>query len=79
MKAEIYTKPTCPFCIQAKALLQERNIEYVDHDVSNNAELRAQASAKAGGHSTVPMIFLEGKFIGGCSELQALDSQGKLG
>jgi len=78
MKAEIYTKPTCPFCIRAKAILSDKGIEYVDHDVSNDPVLRAQASEKAGGHSTVPMIFLDGKFIGGCSELQGLVAAGEL-
>ena len=78
MKAEIYTKPTCPFCIRAKALLQERGIEFVDHDVSNNPDLRAEVSESVGGYNTVPMIFMDGEFIGGCSELQALEAEGKL-
>lgn len=78
MKAVLYTKPTCPFCIRAKALLDEKGIEYEDHDISHDPERRDQISASVGGHRTVPMIFLDGKFIGGNSELQALAISGEL-
>jgi len=78
MKVKIYTKPTCPFCVKAKAILQQKGIEFVDHDVSANPQLRAEISNSVGGYGTVPMIFLDGKFIGGCSELQALAGAGKL-
>lgn len=79
MKAILYTKPTCPFCQRAKALLAEKGIEYEDHDISSNPALRAEISASVGGYRTVPMIFLDDEFIGGSSELQALAAEGKLG
>lgn len=79
MKAVLYTKPMCPFCVKAKAILQQKAIKFVDHDVSANPQLRAEISAFVGGCRTVPMIFLDGNFIGGCSELQALEAEGKLG
>lgn len=78
MKAVLYTKPTCPFCVRAKDLLTQKGIEFEDHDISSNPALRAEISASVGGYRTVPMIFLDGKFIGGCSELQALAGAGKL-
>lgn len=78
MKAKLYTKPTCPFCIKAKAILAEKGVDYEDIDVSSNPELRAKVSESVGGYRTVPMIFLDGEFIGGCSELQALEAAGKL-
>lgn len=78
MKVVLYTKPTCPFCLKSKALLKQRGIEFEDYDVSNDSALRKKISASVGGYSTVPMIFLDDKFIGGNSELQTLDSQGKL-
>lgn len=79
MNIELYTKPTCPFCNRAKALLDEKGLAYTDHDISNDPELRAKVSESVGGYNTVPMIFIENEFIGGCSELQALDEAGKLG
>jgi len=78
MKARIYTKPTCPFCNRAKDLLTEKGIEFENHDISNNPELRAEVSESVGGYNTVPMIFLDDEFIGGASELQALAAEGKL-
>jgi len=78
MKAKLYTKPTCPFCIRAKQLFDEKGISYEDHDVSNDPELRAQVSASVGGFRTVPMIFLDDEFVGGFSDLQALNTAGKL-
>ena len=79
MKAELYTKSHCPYCIKALAILQKHNIEFENHEISNDPDLRKKASERAGGYGTVPMIFLDGKFIGGCSELQALEASGKLG
>lgn len=78
MKAVIYVKPTCPFCVRAKDLLLKRGIEIEEHDISNDPELRTWISDSVGGYKTVPMIFLNDEFIGGCSELQFLDAQGGL-
>ena len=78
MKAKIYLKPTCPFCIRAKDLLRLRGIEFEDVDVSQNQALRTEVSESVGGYRTVPMIFLDDEFIGGCSELMALDDEGRL-
>ncbi len=78
MKALIYTKPICPFCIRAKEILTAHDIEFKDLDVSSDLELRQKISDSVGGYRTVPMIFLDEKFIGGYSELQALEAAGKL-
>jgi glutaredoxin 3 len=78
MKAKIYIKPTCPFCVRAVALLKQRNIRTEVFDISSNPKLRAEISDSVGGYNTVPMIFLDDKFVGGCSELQVLDTAGKL-
>lgn len=78
MKAKLYTKPTCPFCIKAKEVLTQKNIKFEDFDVSTDPKLRAKISDSVGGYSTVPMIFLDDEFIGGFSELKALDNAGKL-
>jgi len=78
MKARIYTKPTCPFCVQAKHILKSKGIEFEDFNVSNDPVLRQEISDSVGGFRTVPMIFLDDKFIGGCSELQVLVAEGKV-
>lgn len=73
----IYTKPTCGFCIAAKNLLTQKNIAFTDTDISNNDTLRNELIAQTG-HRTVPIVFVQGKFIGGFDDLQALAHTGEL-
>ncbi|MEX2643541.1 MAG: glutaredoxin 3 [Acetobacterales bacterium] len=75
---EIYTTSFCPFCHRAKALLDRKGVAYREHDVSAQPELRARMRERAGGRHTVPQIFIDGKGIGGCDDLYALESQGRL-
>lgn len=75
----IYIKPHCPFCVSAKKLLDEKNISYTEIDISDNDALRSEMMEKAGGRHTVPQIFLDGKHIGGCDDLYALEAQSGLG
>jgi peroxiredoxin (alkyl hydroperoxide reductase subunit C) len=67
--ATIFTKPGCPFCVKAKALLTENGIRYEEISISHTGvtsrTLRAVAEA-----STVPQVFIEGKNIGGADELE---------
>lgn len=70
-KVVIYTTPTCPYCIRAKELLRNKNIEYKEVDLSNNPSLRKQLIEKTG-QKTVPQIFINDKFIGGYTELSKL-------
>ena len=78
MDIQIYTTRYCGFCNQAKMLLQKLNLEFEDHPVDNDPALRKKVSDSVGGYSTVPMIFINGKFIGGFTELVALHREGKL-
>jgi len=77
-KIEVYTTQWCPYCEAAKGLLTEKNLKFEVFDVTNNDKLRQETSKRAGGHQTVPMIFIDNIFIGGFTELQALDSSGGL-
>jgi glutaredoxin 3 len=77
-KIEIYTSMLCGYCHAAKRLLQERGAKFTEYDVSCDAEKRASMSERAGGRTSVPQIFIDGRHIGGCDELHALDRAGKL-
>lgn len=79
MKAIIYTKSTCPYCHKAKDLLNARGIEYtqIDYPTLSDSE-KAELLEKTNGHKTVPQIFLDGRFVGGFSELDALDKANQL-
>jgi glutaredoxin 3 len=77
-KIEIYTTATCPYCIAAKRLLTQKGAAFEEISVDGARAGRAQMSARAGGSSTVPQIFIDGRHIGGCDDLYALDSKGGL-
>ncbi len=75
---EIYTTPTCPYCIRAKALLKSKGVDYVETDVSSDLALRDAMMERANGRRSVPQIFIDNAHIGGCDDLHALDAAGKL-
>ena len=77
-KVEIYSKGSCPYCIRAKRLLGERGIEFVEHEVDWGGEKKAEMIQRAGGRTTVPQIFIDGKHIGGCDDLFDLHMSGRL-
>ncbi len=73
----IYTTRTCPFCVRAKQLLGNKLIAFEEIDVGNAPEQRAALTARTGSR-TVPQVFINDAFIGGCDELFALDRSGEL-
>lgn len=73
----IYISPWCPYCVRAKALLEEKGIQFDELDVSGDPQLRQKMLEESGGW-TVPQIFINGECIGGCDELYALERNGKL-
>lgn len=77
-QAIIYTTPTCPYCVQAKALLDKLGIPYETIDVATNAEAREEMIKLSGGRTSVPQIFMDGDHIGGCDDLYALHQAGGL-
>ncbi|WKE65480.1 glutaredoxin 3 [Gallaecimonas kandeliae] len=75
----IYTKTGCPYCVRAKALLNEKGQLFKEVCNDKDAERRQHMLDLTGGQSyTVPQIFIDGQLIGGCTDLQALDASGQL-
>ncbi len=77
-KIEIYTTPTCGFCNAAKRLLSSKGASYVEISVLGDPDRRQEMMERAGGRYTVPQVFVDGRHIGGCTELFALERDGKL-
>ena len=75
---EIYTTPTCPYCLAAKRLLTKKGVGFAEIDVSRDPSLRIAMTERAGGSRTVPQIFIGGTHVGGSDDLHALDYDGKL-
>jgi glutaredoxin 3 len=74
----IYTKPGCPYCSRAKALLERKGAAYQEIVASNDPALKAEMVEKSGGKATFPQIFIDGKHVGGCDDIHALDARGGL-
>lgn len=72
----IYTFETCPYCIRAKRLLTKNNINFKEIDITNQDDKLDELKEKTG-IGTVPQIFVDGKFIGGCDELYELYRNGE--
>ena len=77
-KVEIYTKPTCPFCIKAKGLLKTKGVSFTEIDIAAEPQKRDEMIARANGRTTVPQMFINGVHHGGCDDLHALEAAGKL-
>ncbi len=73
----IYSKDPCPYCVKAKMLLQRKGISFTEIKITDD-KIKEEMIAKSGGRMTVPQIFIDGKHIGGCDDLYALDAKGGL-
>jgi len=77
MQIKIYTKSYCAFCLAAKSLLTKRGIAYEEIPLAGDVAAEMEMQTLTGG-GTVPQILLNGKPIGGYTELAALDMNGEL-
>ncbi|MEH2324567.1 MAG: glutaredoxin 3 [Nostoc sp.] len=77
-KVEIYTWRTCPFCIRAKSLLKNKGVEFIEYSIDGDERARNKMAQRADGRRSLPQIFINDDHIGGCDDIHALDSQGKL-
>ena len=73
----MYTWTICPFCVRAKDLLKRKGLAFEEINLDGKDDELSALRARTG-LRTVPQIFINGKLIGGFSELAALDSRGEL-
>ncbi len=76
-KVVIYTTNYCPYCTGAKALLQSKNVEFDEIDVTEDPQRRQEMEQRSR-RWTVPQIFIDGKPIGGYDDARLLDAKGEL-
>ena len=75
----IYTRPFCPYCSRALALLRSKNVTFTEvDDAAFNPEKRNEMLARSGGGTTYPQIFIGDRHVGGCDQLRALERDGAL-
>ncbi len=81
MNIELYTVDYCPYCKKALSFLNEKGVEYKNHDITENEdEMRKELGEKYDikGYVTVPQIIVDGKNIGGYTDMINLYSTGAL-
>ena len=77
-KVVMYSKTTCPYCHRAERLLNERGVDDIEIIQIDIERSRRDEMIQRARRSTVPQIFIDGKHVGGCDDLVALDRAGGL-
>ncbi len=75
---DIYTIHYCPYCHDAKELLNRKGVSFHEIDAGGNKDVRKEMIQRANGRSTYPQIFIGTTHVGGCDDLYALEDAGKL-
>ena len=76
-RIELYTTKWCGYCVRAKALLDAKGLDYEEINLDDDPAFRRTLQELTGGW-TVPQIVIDGKPIGGYTELWRLDKSGQL-
>jgi glutaredoxin 3 len=76
-EVQVYTTPSCPYCVMAKRLFTRKGVPFQEIDVAHDDDKRRWL-VQVTGQRTVPQIFIGGKPYGGFTDIDALDRQGKL-
>ncbi len=74
----MYSKTWCGFCARARNLLQAKGVGIEEYVIDGGGPKREEMIQRASGGTTVPQIFIDGRHIGGCNDLFALEREGKL-
>lgn len=74
----IYSSPSCPYCVQAKKVLDSLGVQYEEINLMNTPDKREEMLERSGGRSTVPQIFIGNFHVGGYDDLIALKKAGQL-
>ena len=70
MKAIVWSKDHCPYCVQAKTLLSQKGIEFEERKIGDGWT-KEQLLEAAPDARSVPQIFINDELVGGFTELRA--------
>ena len=70
MRALVWSKDHCPYCVQAKTLLSQKGIEFEERKIGDGWT-KEQLLEAAPDARSVPQIFLNDELVGGFTELRA--------
>jgi glutaredoxin 3 len=77
-KVKVYSTGTCPICVKTKAFLDRRGIGYDEVRIDLDRNAMKEFSVVTNGARTVPQIVVDGKCIGGFTELTEMHMDGGL-
>ncbi|MGN6371818.1 MAG: glutaredoxin family protein [Solirubrobacteraceae bacterium] len=73
----VYTTDFCGYCTRVKSLLQARNLDFSEINLSRDPQGRIELVNKTG-LMTVPQVLVDGKLVGGFAETIAAVESGRL-
>ncbi len=73
----MYTTGMCPYCVRAKALLQNKGVTWEERRIDSDQQLMREMLERSQ-RRTVPQIFIGDYHVGGYDDLAELDAFGKL-
>ena len=76
-RVQVYTTEWCGYCVRAKTLLASKGIDFEEINLDDDPGFRQKLLELTGGW-TVPQIVVDGRPIGGYTELWQLDKSGGL-
>lgn len=76
-KVIVYSKNPCPYCVAARNFLEDRGISFESVDLTGQMDEMMKIKRETG-WSTFPIIMINGKLIGGYTDLRQLDEDGQL-
>ena len=74
---EMFSRPQCAYCVQAKSFLEQKGVAYKEYDVSQ-AKHRQEFFNRLPRVKALPQIFINGEHIGSYEDLTVLDGDGRL-
>lgn len=74
-RIEVFTGPGCAYCEQAKALLADKGLAFVELDIAADPALLEEFRRRLPRVKAIPQIFVDGRHVGGLDDLRlAIDS-----
>jgi len=68
-KVELYTNRGCGACVNAKRLLDSKNVSYQEIKLGSSRRVDMEFRRRTNGSKTIPQIFINNEWIGGFEEL----------
>ncbi len=77
-RVTVYSTTSCPICVRAKTMLNKWEIAFDEVMIDADAAVMKEFAEVTNGARTVPQIIIDGKLVGGFSELTELHMDGDL-